>query len=134
MKITRLNHLGVVVPNLDDALVGFHDILGLPMEQVEAYGDELNIAFLPCGDTQVELIQPRTETGFTADFIAQHGPGIQHVAFEVESLDASLAELAEKGIAPLGEAPRLGAGNTLIAFLDPERFGGILVELCQPRD
>ena len=66
------------------------------------------------------------------DVLEEHGPGIQHVAFEVADLEAALAELAERGVTPVGEAPRPGAGNTIIAFLDPTAFGNILVELCQP--
>jgi len=81
----------------------------------------------------VELIRPLTEEGFSADWLASAGPGIQHVAFEVDDLEAALRELAAKGVRPTGAAPRPGAGNTIIAFLDPEPFGGIIVELVQPR-
>lgn len=132
MRIRRVNHLGVIVGDLDRAVDGFTRILGLPHDHTEPYGSELDIAFLPCGDTLVELILPRTEEGFSADYLRENGPGIQHVAFEVDDLEAALAELSERGVRPLGEAPRPGAGNTIIAFLDPEPFGGILVELCQP--
>ena len=131
MRIRRVNHVGAIVPELDQAVDGFSRVLGLPLDRVEPYGDELDIAFLPCGETLVELIRPRTQDGFSADYLSQHGPGIQHVAFEVDDLEAALAELAERGVGTVGEAPRPGAGNTLIAFLDPEPFGGIVVELCQ---
>jgi methylmalonyl-CoA/ethylmalonyl-CoA epimerase len=132
VRISRVNHLGVVVGDLDAATKGFRDILGLPLDRVEEYGSELDIAFLPCGDTQIELISPRGPGGFTGDYLAENGPGIHHVALEVDDLEAALAELAERGVEPIGEAPRPGAGNTLIAFLDPAPFGNILVELCQP--
>jgi methylmalonyl-CoA/ethylmalonyl-CoA epimerase len=132
MRLSRVNHLGVLVEDLDGALQGFREHLGLPLEHTERYGDELDIAFLPCGDTQVELIRPLTATGDNADWLARHGPGIQHVAFEVDDLEAALEELAGRGVRLLGDAPRPGAGNTIIAFLEPEQFGGILVELCQP--
>lgn len=132
MKITRVNHVGIIVADLPKALDGFTGILGLNLDHTEPYGDELDIAFLPCGDTLVELILPLTERGSSADYLRENGPGIQHVAFEVDDLEASLAELAACGVDPLGEAPRPGAGGTVIAFLDPDSFGGILVELCQP--
>jgi len=132
VNLTRVNHLGVIVADMDRAVDGFTRILGLELDHAEAYGAELDIAFLPCGETLVELILPRTPNGFSADYLRENGPGIQHVAFEVEDLEAALAELADRGVEPLGEAPRPGAGNTIIAFLDPEPFGGILVELCQP--
>ena len=132
MKIKRVNHLGVIVSDLDDATRSFTEHLDLSLDHVEQYGDELDIAFLPCGETLVELIKPRTNEGANADYLRQHGPGIQHVAFEVDDLDAALAELAERGVEPLGDAPMPGAGGTRIAFLDPKAFGGILVELCEP--
>lgn len=132
MKIKRVNHLGVIVSDLDDATRSFTEHLGLSLDHVEQYGDELDIAFLPCGETLVELIQPRTDQGSNADYLREHGPGIQHVAFEVDDLDATLAELSERGVDPLGDAPMPGAGGTRIAFLDPKSFGGILVELCEP--
>lgn len=132
MKIKRVNHLGIIVSDLDDAMQSFTEHLGLSLDHVEQYGDELDIAFLPCGETLVELIKPHTDQGSNADYLRQHGPGIQHVAFEVDDLDAALAELAEQGVEPLGDAPMPGAGGTRIAFLDPQAFGGILVELCEP--
>lgn len=127
-----MNHLGVVVEDLEASIAAFSKLLGLPLERVEEYGSELDIAFLPCGDTQIELISPRGPEGATGTYLSEHGPGIQHVAFEVADLEAALAELAERGVEPIGEAPRPGAGNTIIAFLDPKAFGNILVELCQP--
>jgi methylmalonyl-CoA/ethylmalonyl-CoA epimerase len=132
VKIKRVNHLGVIVTDLDDATRSFTEHLGLSLDHVEQYGDELDIAFLPCGETLVELIKPRTDQGSNADYLREHGPGIQHMAFEVDDLDAALAELAERGVEPLGDAPMPGAGGTRIAFLDPKSFGGILVELCEP--
>jgi len=133
VRISRVNHLGVLVDDLDAAVAGFRDLLGLPLEKTEVFEDALDIAFLPCGDTQVELIRPREEGDEAAAWLRKHGPGIQHVAFEVDDLEGSLAELRERGVETIGEAPRPGADGTVIAFLDPRRFGGILVELCQYR-
>jgi methylmalonyl-CoA/ethylmalonyl-CoA epimerase len=133
MRISRVNHLGVIVEDMDAAIAGFQDRLGLPLAKTEVYADILDIAFLPCGDTQVELICPREKDDPAARYLRAHGPGIQHVAFEVEDLEAALAELGERGVETVGEAPRPGADDTIIAFLDPRSFGGILVELCQPR-
>jgi methylmalonyl-CoA/ethylmalonyl-CoA epimerase len=131
VKVERVNHLGVIVDDLDGAVRSFTEHLGLTLDHVERYGDELDIAFLPCGETLVELIKPRADQGINADYLRQHGPGIQHVAFEVDDLDAALEELKERGVEPLGDAPMPGAGGTRIAFLDPQAFGGILVELCE---
>jgi methylmalonyl-CoA/ethylmalonyl-CoA epimerase len=107
VKIKRVDHLGVIVDDLDGAV-------------------------LPCGETLVELIEPLKEEGSNADYLREHGPGIQHVAFEVDDLEAALAELAERGVEPLGDAPMPGAGGMRIAFLDPQAFDGVLVELCEP--
>lgn len=134
MKLKRVDHLGVIVGDLDGAVQSFTEHLGLELDHVEQYGDELDIAFLPCGETLVELIKPRTDEGSNADYLKKHGPSIQHMAFEVDDLDAALSELGDRGVEPLGEAPLPGAGGMRIAFLDPETFGGILVELCEPVD
>ena len=132
MKIKRVDHLGVIVGDLDGAVKSFTEHLGLKLEHTERYGDELDIAFLPCGETLVELIEPLKEGGSNADYLREHGPGIQHVAFEVDDLEAALAELAERGVEPLSDAPVPGAGGMRIAFLAPRAFEGVLVELCEP--
>lgn len=133
MRIRRVNHLGVIVDDLDAAIAGFRDTLGLPLEKTEVYGGVLDIVFLSCGDTQIELIHPRAGSDPAAAYLREHGPGIQHVAFEVDDLAAALADVRERGAGVVGEAPRPGADGTTIAFLDPRSFGGILIELCQPR-
>jgi len=132
VKIKRVDHLGIIVGDLDSVVQSFTQHLGLELDHVEQYGDELDIAFLPCGETLVELIEPLTGVGSNADYLREHGPSIQHVAFEVDDLDAALAELSGRGVRPLGDAPVPGAGGMRIAFLDPQAFGGILVELCEP--
>jgi methylmalonyl-CoA/ethylmalonyl-CoA epimerase len=133
MRIRRVNHLGVVVADMEAALAGFRDALGLPLERTEIYEDVLDLAFLPCGETQVELIHPRVKSDPAGSYLRERGPGIQHVAFEVDDIDAALEELRGRGVGTVGTAPRPGADGTTIAFLDPTSFGGILVELCQPR-
>ena len=132
MKIKRVDHLGVIVGDLDGAVKSFTEHLGLKLDHTEQYGDELDIAFLPCGETLVELIEPLKEGGSNADYLREHGPGIQHVAFEVDDLEAALAELAERGVETLGDAPLPGAGGMRIALLAPQAFDGVLVELCAP--
>ncbi len=132
MKIRRVNHLGILVEDLDGAVRSFTEKLGLSLDHVERYGEQLDIAFLPCGETLVELIKPLTDEGWNAEYLEEQGPGIQHVAFEVEDLEAALEELKARGVDTMGDAPMPGAGGMRIAFLDPRAFGGILVELCEP--
>lgn len=131
MTVARLHHVGVVVEGLDVPTRGFEELLGLPTASVERYGDELDIAFVPCGDSLVEFLTPLRPEGQNADWLRRHGPGIQHLAFEVSDLDVTLASLRRRGVAVVGDAPRPGAGGTRIAFLDPARFGGVMVELCE---
>ncbi|MQA73404.1 MAG: methylmalonyl-CoA epimerase [Solirubrobacterales bacterium] len=133
MRVSRVNHLGVIVDDLEGAIEGFREKLGLSLSKTEVYAGVLDIAFLPCGDSQIELIHPRDADDPAAQYLREHGPGIQHVALEVDDLEGALAELGERGVDVVGEAPRPGADETIIAFLDPRSFGGILVELCQPR-
>jgi methylmalonyl-CoA/ethylmalonyl-CoA epimerase len=132
VKIRRVNHLGILVEDLDGALRSFTENLGLSLDHVERYGEELDIAFLPCGETLVELIKPLTNEGWNAEYLVEQGPSIQHVAFEVEDLEAALEGLKERGVDTMGDAPMPGAGGMRIAFMDPRAFGGILVELCEP--
>lgn len=131
MKMKRINHVGIIVEDFDEAVQSFTGNLNLELDHVERYGDLLDIAFIPCGDTLVELIKPLTAEGSNADYLKEHGPGIQHLAFEVDNLEAALDELAARGVEPLGEAPVPGAGGMRIAFLNPQAFAGILVELCE---
>jgi methylmalonyl-CoA epimerase len=130
VHVKRVNHVGLLVSSAAAATDGFA-ALGLDVDDVERLGDEVDVAFLPCDDTLVELLIPLRE-GPLADELEGRGPVIHHVAFEVDDLDAALTELAAKGIGTLGEAPRPGAGGMTIAFLDPARFGGVLIELCAP--
>jgi methylmalonyl-CoA/ethylmalonyl-CoA epimerase len=132
VRIKRVNHLGILVEDLDGAVRSFTENLGLSLDHKERYGEQLDIAFLPCGETLVELIKPLTDEGWNAEYLEEHGPNIQHVAFEVEDLEAALDELKARGVDTMGDAPVPGAGGMRIAFLDPRAFGGILVELCEP--
>lgn len=132
MRVRRVNHLGILVKDLDGAVRSLTENLGLSLDHVERYGEQLDIAFLPCGETLVELIKPLTNEGWNAEYLEEQGPGIQHVAFEVEDLEAALDELKARGVDTMGDAPIPGAGGMRIAFLDPRAFGGILVELCEP--
>jgi methylmalonyl-CoA/ethylmalonyl-CoA epimerase len=132
VRVRRVNHLGILVEDLDGAVRSFTENLGLSLDHVERYGEQLDIAFLPCGETLVELIKPLTNEGWNAEYLEEQGPGIQHVAFEVEDLEAALDELKARGVDSMGDAPIPGAGGMRIAFLDPRAFGGILVELCEP--
>jgi methylmalonyl-CoA/ethylmalonyl-CoA epimerase len=134
VKLTRVNHIGVIVDDLDRTVAAFRDLLGLALTKTENFEGALEIGFLPCGDTQIELLEPTDEDGPAARYLREHGPGIQHIAFEVDDVEGALAEVRARGAEVLDETPRPGADGTMIAFLHPRSFNGILVELCQYRD
>jgi methylmalonyl-CoA/ethylmalonyl-CoA epimerase len=89
------------------------------------------IAFLPTGDSEVELVKPTTDTSGIARYLAKRGPGLHHICLEVENIEAALARLKEKGIQLINEEPTIGAGGKKIAFIHPKSTGGVLVELYE---
>ena len=132
MKILKIDHLGIAVDSIDSAVSFWKDILGLPLEGQETVETQkVTTAFMPVGDSEVELLEASTPDSTVAKYIEKRGQGIQHIAFRVDDLDAALSELKEKGIPLIDETPRLGAGGTRIAFLHPKAAGGVLVELCE---
>lgn len=106
--------------------------LGLQVSQTEEYGQgELRIVFLHIGETAIELIQPLSPNSEAARYLTEHGPGIQHIALEVDELDSAMDRARLSGAQLQDDHPRQGAGGTRIAFLDPKSFGGFMVELCE---
>ena len=130
--LLRLHHVGLIVADLDAASAQYTEKLGLPLDRVEDYGDGLlRIGFVVCRDVFLELIQPLTAEGPNAEWLRTMGEGIQHLAFEVADLDASLAELTARGVPLLDRGARRGASGTRIAFMDPRGFAVSLLELVQ---
>lgn len=134
MKLSKLDHVGIAVEKLDPALEIWEGMLGLPLHGTEEVAEQkVRTAFLPLGDTEIELLESTEPDGPIGKFIAAKGQGVQHLAFRVEDIDAALAELKAKGIRLIDETPRYGAGGARIAFLHPKATGGVLVELCERR-
>ncbi|OQX63258.1 MAG: methylmalonyl-CoA epimerase [Desulfococcus sp. 4484_241] len=136
MKILKVDHLGIAVNSIEEGKNFWSDILGLPLEGVETVEEQkVTTAFLPVGESEVELLESTSPDGPVAKYIEKKGQGIQHVAFRVDDIDAALAELKEKGVQLIDQVPRRGAGGGRIAFLHPKATGGVLVELCErPND
>ncbi len=135
MKILKIDHLGLAVNSIDEGKNFWTDVLGLELtgsETVEA--QKVTTAFLPVGESEVELLESTAPDGPIAKFIEKRGQGFQHVAFRVENIEEALAELKEKGIQLIDEKPRKGAGGAMIAFLHPKATNGILVELSERSD
>ena len=130
--IKRLDHVAIVVENLDSALAFWRDALGLTLTHVEEVADQQSlVAFMPVGETEVELVKPTTETSGMARYLAKRGPGMHHVCLEVDDLERMLSDLKAKGIRLIDETPRIGAGGKRIAFVHPESTNGVLVELYE---
>ena len=121
MKVLKIDHLGIAVPNLDEGKKFWADVMGLKLEGTETVEEQkVTTAFLPVGDSEVELLVSTAPDGPIAKFIEKKGPGFQHVAFRVENIEEALAELQEKGVALIDKTPRMGAGGAKIAFLHPK--------------
>jgi methylmalonyl-CoA epimerase len=131
-KVKRIHHIGVVVADADAVASMLERALGLQVSQIEEYGQgESRIVFLPVGETAIELIQPLSPDSEAARYLTEHGPGIQHVALEVDELEAAMDRARHSGAQLKDDHPRPGAGGTRIAFLDAESLGGFMVELCE---
>lgn len=132
MKILQIDHIGIAVNSNAAAKKFWSGTLGLPYEGEEIVEEQkVTTAFLPVGESEVELLETTDPSGPISKFIEKKGQGVHHIAFRVEDIEQALSELKEKGIQLIDETPRKGAGGARIAFLHPRATGGILVELCQ---
>jgi methylmalonyl-CoA/ethylmalonyl-CoA epimerase len=130
-KITKVNHVAIVVPEIDGALNFWRDGLGLTVDHIEDVPSQKSIvAFLPLGDSEVELVQPTTQDSGVAKFLAERGSGMHHICFEVDDVDAMLADLKQKGIRLINETALQLEGRK-VAFVHPKSASGVLVELYQ---
>jgi methylmalonyl-CoA epimerase len=131
MKAT-LDHVGIAVGNLDEALAFYREALGLEVEVPEDVPSQrVRIRFIPAGPGRLELVEPLTSDSPVARFLERHGPGLHHVALAVDDIHAALDELKRRGVRLIDESPRPGAGGALIAFIHPSAADGVLVELKQ---
>jgi len=132
MKILKIDQLGIAVNSIEQGRSFWSEVLGLNFEGTETVAEQkVTTAFLPVGESEVELLESTTPDGPVAKFIEKRGQGFQHVAFRVENIEEALAELKAKGIQLIDEKPRKGAGGAKIAFLHPKATNGVLVELCE---
>ena len=132
MKILKIDHLGIAVKSIDGGKGFWTDVMGLDFEGTETVeAQKVTTAFLPVGESEVELLESTGPDGPIAKYLEKKGEGVQHIAFRVENIEEALAELKEKGIRLIDEKPRGGAGGAKIAFLHPKATNGVLVELCQ---
>ena len=132
MKIKHIDHIGIAVNSIYDAGKFYRDILNLDIVGTENVAEQqVNVAFLPITDSELELLESTDPTGPVSRFIRSKGEGIQHIAFRVENIDEALTELRSKGVKLIDEQPRMGAGGARIAFIHPKETNGVLIELCE---
>jgi methylmalonyl-CoA/ethylmalonyl-CoA epimerase len=132
MKIKRIAHVAVAVPSIDEAFEKFQRVLGLPIEGRETVASQkVEAAMLPLGDAAIELIEPKGNEG-VARFLTTRGPGLHHVAVEVEGIEEVLALLASREVPLIDRVPRIGAHGHKVAFVHPKATGGVLIELVEP--
>ena len=125
-----IHHLGVAVDDLDEAVETYRRLFGAELEHREAVGDQgVEAASMKVGGGRVELLSALGPDTYVGKFLAKRGPGMHHVAFEVDDIGAELARLAASGTALIDEEPRRGLFGLEIAFLHPDATGGVLAEL-----
>lgn len=130
--VKKIDHIGIAVRDLKEAMRFYKEILGIKATEIEEVQDQkVRVAFLPTGDSEVELLESTSPDGPIARFIEKNGEGIQHIAFSVDNIEEKLAELKNKGVRLIDEKPRRGAGGAMIAFLHPKSSLGALVEICE---
>lgn len=130
--IKRIDHIAVVVEDIDETLSFWRDDLGLPLDRVERVESQgVRIAFLPVGESKVELLQPLGEESGVARFLRKRGPGMHHLCFEVEDIERKLADLKMAGIRLINPDPEVMDDGRKMAFLHPKSTHGVLIELYQ---
>ncbi|MHC2994760.1 MAG: methylmalonyl-CoA epimerase [Candidatus Atribacteria bacterium] len=130
--IKKIDHIGIAVKSIEKASELFSNILGLKVAGEELVEEQkVKVAFLPLGDSELELLESTSPDGPIARFIEKKGEGIQHIAFRVDNIEKVLEKLKEEKVRLIDEKPRYGAGGAKIAFLHPKSTNGILIELSE---
>jgi len=131
MKVT-LDHIGIAVANLDEALRFYRDALGLEIDAPEDVASQrVRAHFIPAGEAALELLEATAPDSPIAKYVEKRGPGLHHITLRVENIAAALAQLKARGVRLIDDAPRPGAHGSLVAFIHPSSAHGVLVELTQ---
>lgn len=135
MKLIRISHLGIASPSLAEAMSNLERLFGIKAEHLEEVPDQkVRTAFYPIGESTLEYLESTDPEGPVGKFLEKRGPGVHHIAFEVDDVDAAVQELLAKGVRMIDKVPRQGAHGNRIAFIHPAETGGVLVEICQHTD
>jgi methylmalonyl-CoA/ethylmalonyl-CoA epimerase len=135
MSISHIEHIGIAVKNLDDAIKYYEQILGLKCYNIEEVKDQkVKTAFFKVGQTKIELLESTDPVGPIGKFIEKKGEGIHHIAFAVKGIEEQLKQSEDKGVQLIDKAPRKGAEGLDIAFLHPKSTFGVLTEFCEDKN
>ena len=130
--VKRIDHIGILVADLEMPLSFWRDALGLEMTHITDVPAEMaQIAFLPVGGSELELVHPTSSDSGLARFLEKRGPGVHHICLEVDDIDGMLAQLKAKGVTLINEEPRTGVGGKRYAFIHPKSANGVMVELYE---
>lgn len=132
MSRITINHVAIVVEDLQEAMGFWVEALGLPLARVaEEPAEAVRVAFLPAGEGQIELLEPTDEESGVARYLQKRGPGLHHLCLEVADIDAAMTRLRAHGVELINETPRSGEGGRRYAFVHPKSAGGVLLELYE---
>ncbi|MEY8001827.1 methylmalonyl-CoA epimerase [Clostridium sp. Mt-5] len=132
IDLKKIDHVGIAVKSIEESLKFYEGVLGLKCSGTEEVKSQKVItAFIPLGESELELLEPTSDDSPIAKFIEKNREGIQHIAVRVDDVEASLEELKKQGVRLIDEKPRDGAGGAKIAFVHPKSTKGVLLELCQ---
>ena len=130
--IKKVDHIGIAVKSIEEARKFYEEVLGLKVTGIEEVEDQkVKTAFIPIGESEIELLESTSEDGPVAKFIEKRGEGIHHIALQVDDIEKALEELKGKGVKLIDEVPRYGAGGAKIAFVHPKSTNGVLLEFCE---
>ncbi len=131
MKVVKIDHVGVAVRSLDEAVKTF-EALGFSVAEIEEVAEQkVRVAMLPIGESRIELLEATSEDSAVAKFIASRGEGVHHIAINVDNIEEALKRAKEAGIRLVDERPRVGAGGKKVAFLHPKSTHGVLIEFVE---
>jgi methylmalonyl-CoA/ethylmalonyl-CoA epimerase len=128
----RINHIAILVEDLDSAITFWKDTLGLDLDHIKEIPEqEARVAFLLSGDNKIELVEPTTHSSGIARYLQKRGPGMHHICFEVDDILDILNQLKEKGVRLINDSPQIDSEGKKYAFVHPESTNGVLIELYE---
>jgi len=131
-KINNINHVAIVVDDMEKSLAFWRDALGIELHELrDVPAEKSQVAFLPVAGAEIELVKPTSDDSGLAKYLAKRGPGMHHVCLEVDDIEGMMAQLKARGIRLINEEPRIAADGKRYAFIHPESTSGVLVELYQ---